>query len=418
MRFLHAADIHLGYSQYGSEQRYNDFGRAYMAMARAAIAAKVDFVLLAGDLFHERDLEPRTLLQAAMGLSELAQVHIPVLAVEGNHERPHWHDDFSWVDYLAQMGLLINLSPWDQDGELVVAPWDEKTHRGAYYDLPGGVRVYGCRYYGASTARMIEMLASVLTHGADRPAYSIVMLHAGVENVLPKLAGLTHAELAPLRPLMDYVALGHIHKPFVHDDWLYNPGSLETNSVQEADWPERGYFLVDVDLAQRRHRAELVRGTRRSFVRLRFDVTPHRTPAELQEAASRFLSSSAQDCPTNEPVVELTLTGSLAFTPAELPLDALRTCAQTAYGALLVRIQDLSSPPGWEVSATETASRVDVERQVLRQLIERDERYRAASEEWTSVVLRLKEMVLQRAPAESVIAQVYEDAARLYGETN
>lgn len=416
MRFLHAADIHLGYTQYGSEQRYNDFGRAYMAMARAAIAAKVDFVLLAGDLFDERDLDPRTLLQAAMGLGELAQARIPVLAVEGNHERPHWHDDFSWVDYLAQMGLLINLSPWDQNGELVVAPWDDKTHRGAYYDLAGGVRVYGCRYYGASTARMIEMLATVLAQRADRPAYSIIMLHAGVENVLPKLAGLTHAELAPLRPLMDYVALGHIHKPFVHDDWLYNPGSLETNSVQEADWPERGYFVVDVDLAQRRHQAELVRGSRRSFVRLRFDVTPHRTPAELQEAASRFLSSSARDCPAKEPVVELTLVGSLAFASAELPLEALRVCAQTAYAALLVRTQDRTSPPGWEVSTTEAASRADVERQVLRQLIERDERYRAASEEWTSVVLRLKEMALQRTPVESILAQVREDAARLYGE--
>ena len=62
LRFLHAADIHLGYSQYGESERYNDFSRAYLAMVDAAIVNEVDFVLLAGDLFDARDIDPRTLL--------------------------------------------------------------------------------------------------------------------------------------------------------------------------------------------------------------------------------------------------------------------------------------------------------------------------------------------------------------------
>jgi DNA repair exonuclease SbcCD nuclease subunit len=27
MKFLHAADVHLGYQQYGSKERFNDFRR-------------------------------------------------------------------------------------------------------------------------------------------------------------------------------------------------------------------------------------------------------------------------------------------------------------------------------------------------------------------------------------------------------
>ena len=202
----------------------------------------------------------------------------------------------------------------------------------------------------------------------------------------------------------------------MHGDWLYNPGSLETNNTQEADWPERGYYLVDIDLAAHSHQAQLVRGQRRRFVRLRHDVTPYKTPSELQEGVAQFLLAEASKCHADKPVVELTLTGSLSFDPAELPLDALREQAQAAFAALLVRIQNLTSPPGWEVSASEAASRVDVERHVLRQLIERDERYRAAGDAWTAAVLRLKELALQRAPAQTIIAQVYEHIAQLDAE--
>ena len=324
MKFLHAADIHLGYVQYGEKERYNDFGRAYLRMMRAAIAERVDFVLLAGDLFDQRDVDPQTLLLATRGLSEVRDAGIPVLVVEGNHERPHWHDQVSWLDYLAQAGLLQELSPWYGDDGLVLAPWDAGTHAGAFVDLPGGVRIYGHRYVGASTARTIEELAARLAE-QPRAAYSIMMLHTGVEGVLPQYGGgLTHAQLAPLRPFVDYVALGHIHKPFAHDDWLYNPGSLESNSVEEVAWPERGYYLVEVDCAARSHRARLVPGERRAFVRLSYDVTPLKTPGEVLETIGLYLAAQAARQRAAQPVVELTLTGKLAFGAADLPLEALR----------------------------------------------------------------------------------------------
>lgn len=52
MRFLHCADIHLGYQQYNHKERFNDFGHAFYAVLDVALAEKVDFVILAGDLFH------------------------------------------------------------------------------------------------------------------------------------------------------------------------------------------------------------------------------------------------------------------------------------------------------------------------------------------------------------------------------
>lgn len=417
MKFLHAADVHLGYNQYNDKERYNDFGRAFLSMIDAALAARVDFVLLAGDLFHERDLDPRTLLQAVSGLRKLQDQGVPVLTVEGNHERPHWNDAFSWLDYLAQIGLIINLSPWYEHDEMIVAPWSADTHRGAYYDLSCGARVYGCRYYGASTARILEELGRQVALRDDQSAYTILVLHAGVEGVLPEFSGgLTHAQLAPLRPLVDYVALGHIHMPFEHNGWLYNPGSLETNSMQEARWPDRGYFVVDVDPATRTHSARLVRGARRAFVRVECNISGIHTPAEVMDKASQLLATEAARERVDKPVVELVLKGSLAFASADLPLEPLRLKAQAAFDALLARVQNLTSPPEWEVAAPEDISRVELERCVLQQLIERDERRRARSDVWAGVALRLKDMALHREPPERIIAEAYDLVADLAEE--
>lgn len=49
MSFLHIADIHLGYQQYGLSERFSDFSRAFLHLVDTAVARRVDFVLLAGD---------------------------------------------------------------------------------------------------------------------------------------------------------------------------------------------------------------------------------------------------------------------------------------------------------------------------------------------------------------------------------
>ena len=51
MKFIHAADLHLGYRQYGLAERFNDFSRVFRHIVDQAIEQQVDFVLLAGDLF-------------------------------------------------------------------------------------------------------------------------------------------------------------------------------------------------------------------------------------------------------------------------------------------------------------------------------------------------------------------------------
>ncbi len=70
VRFIHTADIHLGktYRHSGSEHiRYQDFFRTLAVIVTDALAEQVDFVLIAGDLFHTGQILPQTFARTIGG---------------------------------------------------------------------------------------------------------------------------------------------------------------------------------------------------------------------------------------------------------------------------------------------------------------------------------------------------------------
>ncbi|MBW7882432.1 MAG: metallophosphoesterase, partial [Caldilineaceae bacterium] len=234
IRFLHCADIHLGYVQYGHKDRFNDFASAFNALIDKALGeetvrrdgsrvsfdekltGKVDFVLLAGDLFHKRAIDALTLNQAMRALQRLRDAAIPCIAVEGNHELAYFDDTIGWMRFLALQDLLILLDAEFQDGVAQLKPWDARRRQGSYVDIKGTggtVRVHGLRYYGASTATAINAYARALDeldhNGVD---YTIFLTHAGLEGQMEdKAGGLSYRQWTALQPLADYVALGHFH---------------------------------------------------------------------------------------------------------------------------------------------------------------------------------------------------------------
>lgn len=93
--FAHLADVHLGCMQYGLAERFDDFGRAWLDAVRLAIARKAAFVVIAGDLFEKRSVEPLALMKAQEGLRLLHNAGIPAVAVEGNHDRALYREGYS-----------------------------------------------------------------------------------------------------------------------------------------------------------------------------------------------------------------------------------------------------------------------------------------------------------------------------------
>jgi len=129
--FVHTADNHLGYEQYGLKDRFNDFAKAFLAVVDAAIERRADCFVVAGDLFNRRAIDAMTLMQAETGLQRLKDAGIPAIAIEGNHDRSYYRDGVSWLQFLGWQQLLYLLNPMVRDGVPEITAWDERTLRGA-----------------------------------------------------------------------------------------------------------------------------------------------------------------------------------------------------------------------------------------------------------------------------------------------
>ncbi len=146
MKFLHISDVHLGCTRYQLEESPKDFYRAWIdVLQRYAIDEQVDFVIMAGDFFHKRNVPPETMNHAYAGLNLLKEAGIPVITIEGNHDQKHNDSEYSWLRSLENWHLLHILEPRNVEGDFVYDAWDydsEHYIRGGYIDI-GPARIFG-----------------------------------------------------------------------------------------------------------------------------------------------------------------------------------------------------------------------------------------------------------------------------------
>jgi DNA repair exonuclease SbcCD nuclease subunit len=326
-KFIHMADVHLGTLQYGIQERVKDFAKAFKNVAEFAVDRGVDFVLIAGDLFDRSNPSPSVLWQAEVTLKLLKDNRIPVVAIAGNHDRGDYRQgEFSWLTYLAAHGLLSLLDFSREGDKFHLHPWDSAELRGGYIDV-GGARIMGLRYLGLGVTNVLEKLMPSIERLAREKPYTILMLHVGIQGyTLPGQVGAEPMKLKPLEGLIRYLALGHIHREYRVKDWIFNPGSLETWRMDEAD-VEHGFYLVQVeDDGQHTvtHHSSEVR--RRPFWVIKIDLSPCRALSHVVQVALREASKRVHRDPLDKryPVVVLELRGKLSFDLGPEDEDRLR----------------------------------------------------------------------------------------------
>ena len=418
-RFLHMADSHLGYRQYNNTQRYNDFARAFLDVIDTAITEKVDFVILAGDLFQKRSIQALTLNQAVRGLEKLQDANIPCIAVEGNHELAYQDETIGWMEFLATRRLITLLNANFEDGVAQLARYGTAYKRGSsYIDPMPGLRVHGLKYFGSGIGKALDGYAQALSDtNQDGVEYTIFIAHAGLEGVISgDSGGVSYRQWSVLQPHVDYLALGHIHKPFDRDDWIYNPGSTETCSIAEAAWPKRGYYLVEIDTDsvwetdQPKHQVTLHANRRRPFYRLHIKVDHDESPEALNDHCRQFLQRRLQDLnrPANspQPVVEFQLTGVLAFDRSAQDLDHVQELLVEIFNPLVPLVKNFTQATEFAIEVQEGLGRPELERQVLIDLLNQDAQYREQSQQWASLATSLKTMALSGATGEAIVDEL------------
>lgn len=395
--FLHLADVHLGFDKYNSKDRTQDFFRALDdALAQYAIAPKVDFVLIAGDLFEDRQVMPAILNQAQVCLASLKAAGIPVFAIEGNHDYRPYGTRTSWLRYLADWDHLIFLEP-DEDGQLL--PWDPETKSGGYFDLDCDVRIIGSQWYGASAPTAIQKLSEQIADLIDPPKYTVMMFHHGLEGYVSRYAGaLRYQDFVPLKEAgVDYLALGHIHKAYEEQGWIFNPGSIEANSISENQQQNpRGVYLVY--LQEGGLEAKLKQDyQQRPIIRLSLKVTAQATLEEFYQRVRNEVRQATQTNTTQDAIVELKVTGRIGFDRLDVSVKELQTELADLSGALIFLFKyDVTSAAydSYLDINDELPPRIEIERSIFQDFLATNARYRDQAEQLTQGLIDLKEKAL------------------------
>jgi DNA repair protein SbcD/Mre11 len=436
--FVHIADTHLGYEQYGVRERFNDFSRAFWDIIDDALYRQVDFLVIAGDLFHKRAIDALTLIHAIEGLKKLKAKDIPVIAIEGNHDRSYYREGISWLQFLCHEHYLTLLNPRMREGAPVIMPWEQSTMAGSHVDvLDGKVRIYGLPWQGAATARTMEGMAQALAAAREEEEaagieYRLLMMHTGVDGVVPRVQGLpTMSQFQSLRRQVDYLALGHVHKPYEFDGWIYNPGSTETCSTEECQWDTRGYYyvkidtdeperIIDPDRHEHFHHAEHLRSHRRPFVRYDLRVDGLNEPDALYTRLEDYCHREGpkyQHVPAR-PLVQIHLIGTLGFDAGALDQQRMEEMARSYFQPLYVRVDNNTNdqdyiPDDGDIDGRDRSVWHELERRIFEELVSRDNRYLPTKEQWGGVIAELKRQALSKDDPPQIAQFLREKRAEL-----
>lgn len=230
-RFLHAADIHLdsplrGLSRYEglpADRLRRATRDAFDNLIDIAIKEKVDFVVIAGDLFDGDWKDMSTGLYFARAMGRLAETGVRVFVLKGNHD--------------ADCAVTRSL-PWP-DNVIVFSSQRAETH-----DWPE----LGAALHGRSfpTAAVKEDLSA----GYPPPIpgrFNIGVLHTALGGYAQHQTYAPCTLPALIAKGYDYWALGHVHaREVLHKDpWIVFPGNLQGRHAHETG--VKGATLVDVE---------------------------------------------------------------------------------------------------------------------------------------------------------------------------
>ena len=398
MRFIHTSDIHLGKtyrSDSGEVQRYNDFFRCLDGIVADAIGAKVDCVLIGGDLFHIGQILPKTFAKTIETLQPLKDASIPCIAIEGNHDWIHRRDSISWMEALSQMGYIKLLRPSrSEEGGYLFEPFDEETGMGGHIEI-GGLNIYGLGYIGAQAGSHVERICEAVT-----TENNLLLFHVGIWLYSPvEIGNMKLEEAHPLAEKFGYVALGHGHKPYIVETpegkpYAYNPGSPEQVNFGEQKY-DKGYYFVSVDDGE--YAVEFKTTSPRPMIVTTIDLDG---AGGADEALQRFVDQVKAHLPDTEddrqPLLELKLIGRVNFHPFELGRERLRISLEEIANPLHVEIKNhLSLVTHTGDEETVKKSLAEIEHDVLKELIGANSEYQGREEELSKLSLQIRDLVLR-----------------------
>ncbi|MHB1127008.1 MAG: metallophosphoesterase family protein [Bacillota bacterium] len=322
MRFLHLADLHLGWSPAFLADREAERRRERDGLLARAVdyalnrANKIGLVLIAGDLFESHRPETALVQMSVHELGRLAAGGIQLVILPGNHDEITYHNSVYQEQAERWPGILVRNPRPALVAELEVQ--GEKCY------------IYSLAYTGGLTPTTTPLADFPRL---DTAGWHIGMFHGSLDwNAGDRSLPLSSDGLAQAG--YHYVALGHLHNHRVVQlpagPAVY-AGAVEAKGFND---PGEGFFTV-VTLSRDGAVLEKVgAGTRRAVVRT-LDAGLYAKPAELEEHICSLTDPQA--------MVRLLLTGVAGF---PLEVSGLQERCSRYFYYLEIEDQTTSINPG------------------------------------------------------------------------
>ena len=248
VKFAHISDVHLGGWKQKPLQDLNF--QSFRKAVDVCIQKKLDFVLIAGDLFDSAYPPIEVLKETFREFRNLKEAKIPCFIIAGSHD--YSVSGKTFLDVLENAGFCKNVVDFEESPALAgsrAGSLGEAVSRGETQDkiilnptLYGGVAIYG--YAGKKSGLEIPDLRRIKLN--DSPGmFKIFMLHTTIDKAKGTLP--IDSIETDLLPEVDYYALGHMHMDFQYKNFIY-PGPVFPNNFQELEDLKSGsFYIVDTE---------------------------------------------------------------------------------------------------------------------------------------------------------------------------
>ncbi len=235
--FAHIADCHIGSWK---DMRMRTLAEeAFDRTVSICIDRPVDFVLIAGDLFHTSLPGIDSIKRVVEALKKLKDRQIPVYLIPGSHD--YSPSGRTMLDVIEKAGLCVNVAKGHVEEEQLALEFTE--------DKKTGVKIAGIigrrgmlerSYYRDLKREPLEA----------EQGFKIFMLHTALEELKPKeLKAVEAPPLSLLPKNFPYYAAGHVHyileKRIQDYGLVVYPGPLFPDNFSEIEeFGHGGFFMV------------------------------------------------------------------------------------------------------------------------------------------------------------------------------
>ncbi|WP_292974878.1 exonuclease SbcCD subunit D [Mycobacterium sp.] len=273
MRFVHTADWQLGMTRrwLGAEAqpRYSAARRdAVAGLGALAADSGAEFVVVAGDVFEDNQLDPTVISQS---LEAMRAIGIPVYLLPGNHDPLNAASVYTSALFTAERPANVRV-----------------LDRPGVYEVRPGVQIVAAPW--KSKAPTTDLVADVLADVPNDGVVRVLVAHGGVDALdpdptKPSLIRLAGVEDALLRGAIHYVALGDKHSltDVGSTGRIWYSGSPEVTNYDDVESDPGHVLIVDLDEDDPQHpvTVDATRVSRWRFSTLNRQVDNSRDIADL-----------------------------------------------------------------------------------------------------------------------------------------